>query len=93
MAEAQGGGVSAVRSWVRSWIELIDQYLQVFLFGLMCIGLVLASLFLWHGKLTGGEWSAVCLGLFGSNALGGSLTQLAKSKGAPLDNGYQRPIA
>lgn len=84
--------MSVVRRWARSWIELIDQYLQVFLFGLMCIGLVLASLFLWYGKLTGGEWSTVCLGLFGSNAIGGSLTQFAKSKGGATDAGYQRPV-
>lgn len=79
---------------IRATLELVDDYLQVFLFGLMCIGLALASLFLWRGLIDGGEWVAVCGILFGSNTIGSGLTHFGRGKPAPAppDNGYQRPL-
>ena len=85
--------MSAVRKWATAWIMLIDDHLQVFLFGLMCIGLVLASIFLWYGKITGSDWVAVCGILFGSMGIGGSITQFAKSRSVPAaDSGNMRPV-
>ena len=78
----------------RAWLTLIDTHLQVFLFGLMCIGLVIASVFVWFDMISGDNWVTVCGILFGSNAIGGSITQFARSKsGAALamaDDGNDR---
>lgn len=85
--------MSKVRIWATAWIQLIDDHLQVFLFGLMCVGLVLASVFLWYGKIDGDNWMGVCGILFGSNAIGGGITQYARSRSVqPSESGYVRPV-
>lgn len=72
--------MSVVRVWARGWLELIDRYLQAYLFLLMVMGLVLSSGFLWKGMITGSDWVAVCGILFGSNAIGGGISQFARSR-------------
>ena len=42
--------------------------------GLMCAGLVLASLFLWIDKLSGAEWVAICSVLFSVDRVGNAIT-------------------
>lgn len=42
----------------------LSDWLQLAYFGLMGLGLLLASFFLWEGKLTGSDWVAVCSVLF-----------------------------
>lgn len=84
-----------LREYIKSWAVLIDGYLLAFMFMLMCIGLVLASVFLWAGLITGDNWVAVCGILFGTTGLGGSVSQFAKSRGSqvpPESSGYERPI-
>lgn len=50
-------------------IETAKKSLPLAYFGLMCIGLMLASYFLQSGKLTGSEWVAMCGILFGADRL------------------------
>lgn len=79
--------------WLRECIELVDDHLQVFLFGLMCIGLVLASWFLMIGLISGDNWVTVCGILFGSNALGSGLSQIGRGRRTrPDESGYARPV-
>ncbi len=75
----------------RELLELVGEHLQVFLFGLMCIGLALASWFLWIDKIAGGDWVSVCGILFGSNAIGGGITEFARSRPARM-SGQEKPI-
>lgn len=82
------------RHWFTGWVVLIDERLQVFLFGLMGFGLVIASVFLWRGLISGDNWVAVCGILFGSNAIGGGLSQLGRSRQlASVDDGSARPLS
>lgn len=82
----------AVRNYVAKWIVLIDERLQVFLFILIGIGLLVASLFLWKGLITGDNWVTVCGILVGSNAIGGGISQIGKTKTGDNDNGNVRPF-
>lgn len=49
--------------------------LRIGFFALMCIGLLLASVFLWLGKIDGGHWVTVCLSLFGADRLSNAVTE------------------
>lgn len=81
------------RAKVTAWVILIDERLQVFLFGLMCIGLVLASWFLYKGLITGDNWVAVCGILFGSNAVGSGLSRFGtRYTASTVEDGSQRPV-
>lgn len=77
---------------LRRTLALIDDYLQVFLFGLMGIGLVLASIFLWTGLITGDNWVAVCGILFGSNTIGTGISHLGRARAGTPDSGNQKPV-
>lgn len=85
-----GRSVSRVRNWARAWVDLIDERLQAFLFLLMCLGLMLASAFLWLEMISGDNWVMVCGILFGSNAVGGGISQLGRSRSG-ADSGAARP--
>lgn len=50
-------------------------WLQLAYFGLMGLGLLLASFFLCVGKLDGSEWVTVCSVLFGADRLAASVSQ------------------
>jgi len=68
------------REYCRSWVELIDEHLQAFLFLLLCFGLVISSLLMWGGIIESGDWAVVTTGLFGSNAIGGGFNNFVKAK-------------
>ena len=55
-----------VSALARAFASLIGSAMQVALFILMCLGLLLASAFLYRGLITGGEWVQVCGVLFGT---------------------------
>lgn len=59
---------------VDTLIKSVHAMLHVGFFGLMCVGLLLASVFLWAGKLTGAEWVAICGILFGADRMGHALS-------------------
>lgn len=82
---------NAVREYCRTWIELIDDHLQAFLFLLLCFGLIISSALMWFKVIESGDWALVTVGLFGSNAMGGGLNQYARSK-AKSDSGNNRPM-
>lgn len=46
-------------------------------FSLMGIGLVLASIFLWVGKLDGGEWVTLCSVLFSADRAASAISSRA----------------
>ena len=85
------------REYTRSWVDLIDDHLQAFLFLLLCFGLVISSLLMWFKVIESGDWALVTTGLFGSNAIGGGINQIARSRTAsttpsPEDDGTQKPV-
>lgn len=49
--------------------------LPVAYFGLMCAGLVLASVFLYTGYLDGGQWVTLCSVLFAADRAADGLTR------------------
>lgn len=55
------------------------QRLAVCYFGLMCLGLMLASVFLWLNKLTGTEWVTICGILFPTSRLGDAIERFSKA--------------
>lgn len=77
---------------IRDGLELIGDHLQVFLFGLMGLGLALASAFLWLNMITGDNWVAVCGILFGSNTIGTGLTHIGRGRARAADSGNQKPV-
>lgn len=82
--------MSRVRTWARGWLDLIDSRLQVFLFFLMGLGLVVSTVLLVQGMITGDNWVTTCGILFGSNAIGGGLSQIGRAKHP--DGGSARPV-
>lgn len=62
----------------------LTQFLRLGFFLLMCIGLLLASFFLWYDKLTGNEWVMICSILFSADRLSNGITEgiMASRKGA-----------
>lgn len=82
--------MSRVRTWARGWLDLIDSRLQVFLFFLMGIGLVVSTVLLVANMITGDNWVTTCGIMFGSNAIGGGLSQIGRSRHA--ENGMARPL-
>lgn len=85
--------LASVWRWLLECVELVDEHLQVFLFGLMCLGLVLASWFLKIGLISGDNWVAVCGILFGSNALGNGISQIGRTRRPrSTDSGHERPV-
>lgn len=58
--------------------RLFDAAMRLAFFGLMGMGLVVASLLLWFGKLDSADWSLVCSVLFGSDRLGHAVTGARK---------------
>lgn len=85
--------MSRIRRWTRGWLDLIDERLQACLFLLMCLGIVVSSVFLAMGIITGEIWAMVHGILFGSNAVGGGLSQLGRGRApADADSGNQRPL-
>ena len=63
---------------MKDTLAIIDEYLQACLFLMMGMGLLLASGFLMIDKIDGGGWVTVCGILFGSNAIGGGISQFGK---------------
>lgn len=53
----------------------LTDFLRLGFFLLMCIGLLLASFFLWYDKLTGGEWVMICSILFSADRLSNGVTE------------------
>lgn len=53
----------------------INERLRLGFFALMCIGLALASGFLWFGKIDGGQWTTLCLALFGVDRLSNAVSE------------------
>lgn len=47
--------------------------LRIAFFGLMCLGLLIASGFLYAGKIDGAEWTALCSILFSADRIGNAI--------------------
>lgn len=75
-------------------MDKTTQFLRLGFFFLMCLGLVLASFFLWEDKLNGGEWVMMCSILFGADRLSNAVTEgfTAYKQPKRVDNGYGKPI-
>ena len=71
---------------VNDWLSVGAFFLSLAYFGLMCIGLVLASVFLWAGLIDSGVWGDVCGILFGvggvSHGLSQGMASIGKRQGA-----------
>lgn len=71
--------MAQIKCLFKYWLVTIDEHLQVFLFGFMCLGLIAASIFLMMGLLDGNNWTTVCGILFGSHAVGGGVASMGKN--------------
>lgn len=54
-------------------MQLFAALMQMLFFLLMCAGLMLASVFLYMGMVTGDNWVAVCGILFAADRLGSAI--------------------
>lgn len=53
----------------------INDYLRVAFFVIMGIGLSLASVFLWYGKIDNDQWTTICLAIFGIDRLSNAVSE------------------
>lgn len=67
----------------------INEYLRSGFFILMCIGLALASAFLWYDKIDGSQWTTLCLALFGVDRLSNAVSEgVGAAKASPMRTGH-----
>ena len=55
---------------LRDHLDSMDDYIRLGMFLLMCLGLLISTLLLWHDKISGDNWTMLCTVLFGSQHVG-----------------------
>lgn len=72
-------------------VTSVNLALRIGFFVLMGIGLLLASVFLWFGKISGSDWVMLCGILFGADRFGNAVGEWVSHRTAAADNGTAKP--
>ena len=62
-------------------LKTITSLLQVGFFLLMGLGLLIGTFLLWHGKITGDNWTMLCTILFSADRASHALMRFGKDAG------------